>query len=150
MNSDLDIRAVPADFYTEHFNLYRRYLAGRHPGGGMDNPNAQQYQDFLTASWARTLFYEMRLRDRLLAVAVADQMADALSAVYTFYDPAFQVRSLGKFAVLYEIEAARALGLRWLYLGYWISSCRKMRYKNEYQPLEYFWEGHWTRRTPVF
>ncbi|MGQ0658333.1 MAG: arginyltransferase [Chromatiales bacterium] len=149
MNADLEVLATPPAYRSEHFELYRQYLAGRHPGGGMDHPNPQQYLEFLTSSWTTTLFYEMRLRGRLVAVAVVDQLGDALSAVYTFYDPQLQERSLGKFAVLYEIETARTHGLRWLYLGYWIAACRKMNYKIDFQPLEYFWEGSWTRRAPA-
>ena len=149
LNADLDIRVIPPDYHPEHFDLYRRYLAGRHAGGGMDDPTPQQYLEFLTSSWTATLFYEMYLDGRLVAVAVVDQLADALSAVYTFYDPELRDRSLGKFAILYEIDTARAQGLRWLYLGYWIAACRKMSYKVDFQPLEYFWEGRWSRRAPV-
>jgi arginine-tRNA-protein transferase len=149
-NTDLSVRPTPARFNTEHFDLYQRYLAGRHRGGGMDNPSPQQYLDFLTASWASTRFLEIRLGNRLLGVAVVDFLSDALSAVYTFYEPNEPARSLGKFSVLYEIEAAREAGLQWLYLGYWIEDSRKMRYKVDFQPLEYFWDGQWTRSRPSF
>lgn len=148
LNADLNVRTQPARFDCEHFDLYQRYISGRHAGGGMDNPSPQQYMDFLTAEWCDTRFMEFRLGSRLLAVAVVDVMADALSAVYTFYDPDYQRRSLGKFAVLQEIAAARAEQRQWLYLGYWIANCRKMRYKVDYQPLEYFWNGGWTATRP--
>lgn len=147
-NRGLRIKAVPSTFNDEHFALYQRYVARRHPGGGMDNPTPQNYMDFITASWADTMFYEMRLHGQLLGVAVADHMKDAMSAVYTFFDPDVPKRSLGRFAVLYEIHEARRLGLKWLYLGYWIRQCRKMQYKNEYQPLEYYHDGAWTRVEP--
>ncbi len=148
-NGDLGVRVVPARYSDEHFALYQRYLSGRHSGGGMDNPTPQQYLEFLTASWSTTHFHEMRLEDRLVAVAVVDVMADAYSAVYTYYDPDYPARSLGKFAVLHEILAARAAGVKWLYMGYWIRDCRKMSYKVAFQPMEYFWSGKWTREPPV-
>ena len=47
--------------------------------------------------------------------------------------------------MLKQIEWARTAGLPWVYLGYWIGECRKMRYKNEYAPLEYFLDGRWSR-----
>lgn len=147
-NEDLDIRYLPAAFRSEHFELYRRYLNVRHPGGGMDDPTPESYMSFLTCSWATTWFVEMRQGDSLLAVAVVDELRDALSAVYTFFDPDYANRSLGRFAVLFEIEQARRQGLNWLYLGYWISNCTKMRYKNEYQPLQYFRDGYWTDNEP--
>lgn len=148
LNADLALRILPAQYSDEHFELYCRYLRHRHPGGGMDNPSQESYVDFLLSTWAETLLIEFRHEGRLLAVAVADRMDDALSAVYTFYAPEEARRSLGRNAVLTEIAEARRLGLRWLYLGYWIEDCRKMRYKVEYQPIEYYWDGAWRRDVP--
>jgi len=89
------------------------------------------------------VFYEFRLRERLLGVAVVDHLHDGLSAVYTFFDPEETGRSLGRLAVLKQVELARALQLKWLYLGYWIEDCRKMSYKREYAPLEVLRDGQW-------
>lgn len=146
LNADLEIRTVAAQYRNQHFDLYCRYLQGRHPGGGMDNPTPESFMDFLTATWSDSEFMEFRYAGRLVAVAVVDTMKDALSAVYTYYDPLLAKRSLGRFAILKQIETAAERGLRWLYLGYWIKECRKMAYKNEYQPLEYYFEGYWTRQ----
>lgn len=146
-NLDLEVRAVRPTYRNEHFNLYRRYVSARHRGGGMDHANREAFLAFLTARWVETIFYEFRLSETLLTVAVVDRMGDALSAVYTFFEPDVPERSLGRYAILYEIAAARALGLDWLYLGYWVRDCRKMRYKNEFQPLEYYSEGRWKQRT---
>ena len=144
-NLDLAVSALPPEFDREHFRLYELYLAHRHAGGGMENPTPENYMEFLTSTWADTVFYEMRRGGDLLGITVADQLDDALSAVYTFYDPALYRRSLGRFAILYLIEKAREQGLDWLYLGYWIERCRKMNYKNEYQPLEYYSDNRWQR-----
>ena len=142
-NSDLKITKVPASFNEEYFDLYQRYIATRHPGGVMDSPDPGSYSNFLMTDWATTYFYEFRKINKLLAVAVIDEITDGLSAVYTFFDPNESHRSLGRYAVLAEIEAARNQGLEWLYLGYWIAACKKMQYKDEYQPLEYFYQGKW-------
>lgn len=148
MNADIDVRVLAARYREEHFELYRRYLQWRHPGGGMDNPSPESFADFLLSSWAETLLLELRIGATLVGVGVVDRMEDALSAVYTFYDPEYARRSLGRYAVLREIAHARELGLDWLYLGYWIDECRKMRYKVEYQPLEYYRDGQWRREPP--
>lgn len=142
-NSDLIIRALPAVFEQEHFMLYSKYLASRHPEGGMDNPTPESYMEFLTAPWTDTVFYEMRAGDRLIAIAVTDVMNDGLSAVYTFYDPDEATRSPGKFAILYQIEQARLAGLDWLYLGYWIQQSGKMSYKSEYRPQQMYVNNSW-------
>lgn len=145
-NADLQVFVKPARYEREHFALYRRYIAARHSGGGMDDPTPDSYMNFLTASWADTLFIEYRLGDELLAVSVSDRLTDALSAVYTFFEPTCHQRSLGRYAVLHQIQLARESDRRWLYLGYWIQACRKMSYKTEYQPLEYLRQGEWRRQ----
>lgn len=142
-NQDINLSVLPAVYNQEHFDLYKKYLCSRHPDGGMDNPVQETYMEFLTASWAETAFYEIRVSEQLVAVAVVDIMDDALSAVYTFFDPEYADRSPGRLAVLLEIEQARSLGLRWLYLGYWIENCAKMRYKSEYRPQQRFYNNNW-------
>lgn len=142
-NRDIVVTTLPPKYREEHFLLYKKYLESRHRGGGMDDPKPENYMDFLTSQWSETVFFEMRLEDKLVGIAVADIMENAMSAVYTFFDPDFNNRSLGRFAVLYQLEQAKIMGLRWLYLGYWIEECKKMNYKNEYQPLEYFVGNVW-------
>jgi arginine-tRNA-protein transferase len=53
------------------------------------------------------------------------------------------VRSLGTLAVLFQISLAQQLGMKSLYLGYWIEDCQKMSYKTNYQPLELLQENTW-------
>ena len=142
-NADLRVNPVAAAFDPAHFQLYRKYIEARHPGGGMDDPDPRKYLDFLTCAWSDTRFYEFRLNDQLLGVAVVDHLDNALSAVYTFFDPQQSERSLGTYAVLWEIELAQRLGLPWLYLGYWIKECPKMAYKGHYQPLQIWRDGRW-------
>lgn len=143
-NQDLRVEACPAIFKTEHFDLYRRYQRGRHPGGGMDDADPQKYIGFLTSRQIDTQFYEMWHDEKLVAVAVVDHLPDGLSAVYTFYDPSLSQRSLGTYAILWEIVQARAQRLPWVYLGYWIAASPKMAYKENFRPLEAYVHGHWT------
>ncbi|MGH8120046.1 MAG: arginyltransferase, partial [Gammaproteobacteria bacterium] len=144
-NQDLTVRTCKAMYNDQHQELYRRYVNHRHKDGGMDNPRAGTYLSFLSSTWMDTTFYEMRLANKLLAVAVVDHLDHGLSAVYTFYDPDETRRSLGTFSILYEINEARRRGLDWLYLGYWIKDCHKMNYKNDFKPLEYYRNGGWRR-----
>ena len=142
-NGQLEVIARPALFNDEHFALYRRYLAWRHNGGGMDNPTPQDYMGFLTSRSINTCFYELRDNGVLVGVVVVDSLMDSFSAVYTFYAPEYRRRGIGVYAILWQIAEAKRLGLSWVYLGYWISECSKMRYKGHYQPLEIYRGGHW-------
>lgn len=143
MNQDLKIGLRPTESDAEHFALYQRYLQQRHPGGGMDQHTLSDYSAFLTSRWSNTLSTELRLAERLVGVAVVDELDDALSAVYTFYDPELARRSLGTFAVLWQIEEAHRRGLHWLYLGYWVAASRKMAYKDRFRPFERFGPDGW-------
>ncbi|MDH5487889.1 MAG: arginyltransferase [Gammaproteobacteria bacterium] len=142
-NHDLSVIARPQAYHQEHFELYQRYQASRHPGGGMDDPDPQKYMNFLGSRNIETVYYELRRAQTLLGVAVTDILPDGLSAVYTFFDPDEKQRALGIFAVLWQVEQARVRQLPWLYLGYWIKECSKMSYKGHYRPLEAFVQGQW-------
>jgi len=144
-NSDLSVHSHAATFNDEHYRLYCSYIHSRHSGGGMDNPTEKDYLKFLSSSWSDTVFYEIRLHQRLIGVTVADRLRSGLSAVYTFFDPEQEKRSPGNFAILWLIAEARRLDLRWLYLGYYIPNCQKMSYKDRYRPLEAFVGGQWRK-----
>ena len=144
-NSDLDIRVVTSIDTDEHFALYSHYLELRHQNGDMYPPSREQYSAFLTSEWGCTQFLEFRLQEKLIGLAVCDKLDDGLSAVYTFYDATLEERSLGKYAVLAQVELAKHLGLAYVYLGYWIKRCDKMSYKTDYRPLELLINRRWMR-----
>jgi arginine-tRNA-protein transferase len=146
-NADLDARVVPAQRNEEHLALYQRYLRSRHSGGGMDDHGAPEFEQFLIGSWSEGRFLELRQHGshRLLGVAVTDLIDDALSAVYTFYEPEEAARGLGTFAILQQIEWARRETRSHLYLGYWIAGHGKMDYKRRFRPLEGFDGRQWRR-----
>ncbi|MGD8429138.1 MAG: arginyltransferase [Ectothiorhodospiraceae bacterium] len=145
-NRGVVIRALAPLYRPEHFELYRRYIAARHPGGSMDDPTEESYQGFLSTEWCDTEFLEMRENGRLLGVAVVDNLDGALSAVYTFYEPGEPRRSLGTLAILLEIREAARRGKDYLYLGYWIPQCERMAYKADFRPHEVLNEhGDWRR-----
>jgi arginine-tRNA-protein transferase len=146
-NEDLQVSEQPARFSEEAFDLYRRYLVGRHPGGGMDDAGREDFSRFLTSPWSPTRFLEFRLGSRLLALAVTDVTRYGLSSVYTFYDPDEATRGLGTFAILSQLRAAARLQLPHLYLGYWIDGHPKMGYKARFRPLELLRGNRWERIT---
>lgn len=143
-NADLSMRVL-TQLDSEHFALYRRYLSARHPGGGMDPDDAEAFHEFLGCRWGRTEFWEFRAAAQLLCVAVVDRVPRGFSAVYTFFDPEWTARSLGIYAVLTQIERARAEGLPYVYLGYWVEGSVKMDYKQDFHPLDVLNPGGWQR-----
>lgn len=144
-NQDLAISLTDNIHTRKHYALYANYISRRHQDGDMYPPSIAQYEAFLTREWGVTRYLEFHVGEQLLGVAVCDQLEDGLSAVYTFYDPDQERRSLGVFAILAQIEIARNQGLNYLYLGYWIKQCEKMRYKIQYRPLELLINRRWMR-----
>lgn len=127
----------------EHYALYESYINSRHSDGDMYPPTRDQYEDFLSSEWGVTRYVEFRSADKLLGVAVSDRLDQGLSAIYTFFTPNEPSRSLGVLAVLRQVELAQTLKLPYVYLGYWIRECDKMRYKNQYRPLDMFINNSW-------
>lgn len=142
-NQDLIVTELQDIASPQFFDLYARYINIRHPDGDMYPPTLEQFQSFLQTRSDSTHFYGFHAGEALAGVCVLDELDHGLSAMYTFFDPDMTERSLGVYAILWQIEKARRMNLPYLYLGYWIKACDKMRYKTEYRPLELLMGGKW-------
>lgn len=75
-----------------------------------------------------------RVDGKLVAVGVLDLLPHAVSSVYLFYDPDWQEWDWGKISALREIALVMEGGYEYYYMGYYIHSCIKMRYKGRFEP----------------
>uniref|UniRef100_A0A6E8W067 Arginyl-tRNA--protein transferase 1 n=1 Tax=Anopheles coluzzii TaxID=1518534 RepID=A0A6E8W067_ANOCL len=124
------------------FNLYKKYQTAIHN----DPPGAiEDYLDFLVKSPLKpfqgfgTFHQQYWLDDRLIAVGVIDVLPNCVSSVYFFYDPEYKFLSLGTYGSLRELAYTRSLYKEYpsisnYYMGFYIHSCPKMRYKSNLQP----------------
>lgn len=142
-HGNLVAREVPLSFVDSHYALYKRYQQVRHPGGGMDDDSHEQYAHFLLQSRVDTRLLEFSEAGVVRMVSVIDLLDDGLSSVYTFYDSDMPRASYGTYNILWQAAQCRALGLPYLYLGYWIAESRKMAYKAAFHPIEGFVAGQW-------
>ena len=141
---DLVRAEVAAEATREQFALLRTYLDSRHPGGGMSDMGLFDYVAMVEETPVETQIIEYRQQDgTLIACALTDRLKDGLSMVYSFFHPGEDARSLGTFMILDHIRAARALGLPYVYLGYWVRGSDKMDYKVRFQPLEALGQNGW-------
>ncbi|XP_016400437.1 arginyl-tRNA--protein transferase 1 isoform X3 [Sinocyclocheilus rhinocerous] len=81
------------------------------------------------------------LDGRIVAVGVLDILPSCVSSVYLYYHPEFSSLSLGTYSALREIAFTRQLQqqspkLAYYYLGFYVHSCPKMRYKGQYRPSD--------------
>ena len=144
----LDARELPLAFVESHYELYARYQATRHAGGGMDEDSHEQYAHFLLQSHVDTRLVEFSDEGGLRMVSLIDFLDDGLSSVYTFFDPDIPGASFGTYNILWQARRCADLGLPYLYLGYWIRNSRKMAYKTRFRPIEGLIDGEWRALDP--
>ncbi len=141
-HQDLRVELRDLEFIPEHYRLYQEYQHTRHAGGGMDNDNEDEYCNFILNSTVPAVLVEFYQGDALKMVSLVDVVPDALSAVYTFYANDAGA-SYGTYSILWQIQQARRIGRPYLYLGYWIEECQKMRYKTHFRPYQILRNGQW-------
>ncbi len=143
-NLDLTVKTLPPKALDEHYDLFCRYQDNRHGGGEMADMSYSEYRGLVEESPIGTRLAEFRKSGgELAAVCLYDELANALSAIYTFFEPSLAKRSLGTYMILWLAETCCMVGKDHLYLGYWISDCTKMSYKARFRPLEKLERGVW-------
>ncbi|XP_017073262.1 arginyl-tRNA--protein transferase 1 isoform X2 [Drosophila eugracilis] len=128
------------------FALYKKYQISIHN----DPPKDQEaYEDHLKQTPIKnekslgapemgygSFHQQYWLDDKLIAVGVIDILPSCVSSVYFFYDPDYSFLSLGTYGSLREIDLVQSLAenvpeLKYYYMGFYIHSCPKMRYKGK-------------------
>jgi len=145
-NGDLRAGHAPALATAEQYRLFATYQASRHGDSDMARMAMADFAAMIDEGRADTSLVEARdASGRLVACMLTDRLGDGWSAVYSFYDAALEKRSLGTFMILGLIARARAEGMPYVYLGYWIAQSRKMAYKARFRPLEALGRDGWYR-----
>lgn len=151
-NSDIEVTACKPWTTSEQYDLLRRYLADRHPGGGMADMDDGDFADMVEQTPVRTYVIEYREPSsagrpgKLIGACLSDQQADGLSMIYSFYDVGPDARkSLGTYIILDHIVRAARAGLPYVYLGYWVDGSSRMDYKRHFHPLEQLGREGWRR-----
>ncbi|TSN48458.1 Arginyl-tRNA--protein transferase 1 [Bagarius yarrelli] len=159
--SESQVRLVPVstedpDFlasYKQSAELFARYQMAIH-GDDPFECDESQFKRFLCDSPLEaetspdgpdtgygSFHQQYWLDGRIVAVGVIDILPTCVSSVYLYYHPDFAFLSLGSYSALREIAFIRHLQkqspkLSFYYLGFYIHSCPKMRYKGQYLPSD--------------
>ncbi|XP_016298495.1 arginyl-tRNA--protein transferase 1-like isoform X1 [Sinocyclocheilus anshuiensis] len=139
--------------FDASYQVYKLYQMAIHKDPP-DKPTESQFKRFLCDSplEAETApdgpdvgygsFHQQYWLDgRIVAVGVLDILPSCVSSVYLYYHPEFSSLSLGTYSALREIAFTRQLQqqspkLAYYYLGFYVHSCPKMRYKGQYRPSD--------------
>ena len=144
VNRDLGGQVVAARATPEQFRLFWSYQRQRHGDSEMAGMSYADYRAMVEDSPVRTAIAEFRdAAGRLRAASLIDLLDDGLSAVYSFYDPQQERRSLGTWSILWLVEECRRRARPYVYLGYWIADSPKMAYKARFTGLERLVPGGW-------
>ena len=156
--NNFEVKLVPSadsETFASHlqseFSVYRSYQTTIHKDKKKEL-TSKQFERFLVHSPLRysdlrpdsqhkggSFHQQYWLNGELIAVGVVDILENCLSSVYLFYDPKYSFLSLGRISALYEIMFTRSIhsaheDFKYYYMGYYIHSCPKMRYKADYRP----------------
>jgi arginyl-tRNA--protein-N-Asp/Glu arginylyltransferase len=146
-NRDVEISIGRPLATPEKLALFQRYLSARHDGQmtGSVEEFSSLYDSPIT-----TLELAFRTGGRLLGAALADLEPQALSAVYSYFEPLEGRRGLGVLSILTMLDTCRTRGLEHLYLGFHVAGCPKMSYKASFRPHAILSEdGTWSPCAPA-
>ncbi|KAL3881818.1 hypothetical protein ACJMK2_028210 [Sinanodonta woodiana] len=137
--------------YEESYEVYRKYQMVIHK----EKPHEcskHSYGEFLLSSplepkygrggipMGYGSFHQQFILDgKIICVGVIDILPNCVSSKYLYYDPEYDFLSLGTYSALREIAFVRELNkhskdLQYYYMGFYIYTCPKMRYKGQYFP----------------
>lgn len=154
-NSDLVATACDPWATEEQYALLRAYLHHRHPTGGMSGMDGYDFAEMIETSPVDTVVVEYREPSvdgkpgRLVGACLTDRQADGLSMVYSFYDTGPGARpGLGTYIIVDHVLRAAEVGMRHVYLGYWVKGSPRMDYKGRFSPLEALTAHGWRPISP--
>eukprot|EP00058_Branchiostoma_floridae_P013548 XP_002599036.1 hypothetical protein BRAFLDRAFT_104268 [Branchiostoma floridae] len=135
----------------ESYELYKKYQIAIHKDEPdkctmkqwtrflVDSPLQEEHKPGTPACGNGSFHQQYWLDGKLIAVGVLDVLPNCVSSVYLYYDPDYYYLSLGTYSALREIALTRQLHetaprLEFYYMGFYIHTCPKMKYKGNYDP----------------
>ncbi|KAI8086376.1 arginine-tRNA-protein transferase-like protein 1 [Halteromyces radiatus] len=141
----------PSSFTEEKYALYYKYQQQVHHDKPSDI-SKEGFRRFLVdtpmelervndqVTWGS--YHQKYILDgTLIAVAVLDILPHCVSSVYYMYDTDYSFLGLGNYSALREISLTQEYhlsipDLKYYYMGFYIHSCEKMKYKAKYHPSD--------------
>ncbi|KAL5115999.1 Arginyl-tRNA--protein transferase 1 [Pleosporales sp. CAS-2024a] len=142
-----DVTLEPATFTVEKYDLFHHYQRNVHKEKPSEISQAG-FKRFLCDSPLPNTSRQVngkeqllgsyhqcyRLDGRLIAMSVLDLLPHCVSGVYFLYHSDYEQWHFGKLSAIREAALALDGAYQYYYMGYYIHSCTKMRYKGDYHP----------------
>ncbi|MRJ03335.1 MAG: arginyltransferase [Epsilonproteobacteria bacterium] len=138
-NRETEIFIQSPSLTFDHVELYNRFHKFKEKKSGwkyVEMDLETYYSEFVVGAhdFGKEVLY---FHDgKLVGVDLIDILEDGISSIYFFYDPDYQRLSLGIYSLLVQINLAKMLKLKWIYLGYWVDGCPSFAYKTNFRPYQ--------------
>jgi arginine-tRNA-protein transferase len=142
-----EVTLEPASFTSEKYKLFHNYQQNVHKEKPSEisetgfkrflctSPLPKSSRDVNGKTQLLGSYHQCyRLDGRLIAMGVLDLLPHCVSGVYFLYHSDFEQWHFGKLSALRETALTLEGGYEYYYMGYYIHSCTKMRYKGDYSP----------------
>jgi len=143
------------DTFLQSYEVYKAYQMEIH-GDKPEKCSQDTFKRFLcdppfkSDDHLGAFHHQYWLDGVLVAVGVIDVLPECISSVYFYYHPKFAPLTFGTYSALQEILLTQSLSvqhpsIKWYYMGYYIHTCPKMRYKGAFSgsyllcPKKYTW-----------
>lgn len=143
---DLSVQIERPIMDNDRLSLFNLHRTQRNLGEPDHEYRASDYESFLVDTCScDTVELSYWAGDSLIGVSIVDCGERSLSAVYTYFDPAFSKLSIGTFSILKQIQYARATGRQYVYLGMYVAENKHLNYKARFMPQERYIGGSWVK-----
>ncbi len=136
-NRDTKVLIQTPSYSERHLEIYKAYHKSQAQKKGWDyfDIDEESYKDlYVKGAFEFGKEIQYFVDDLLVGVDLIDILEDGISTIYFYYDPNYAHLSLGRYSIYKEIEMAKALGLSWVYLGYYVQDCPSLNYKDNFKP----------------
>jgi len=150
LNKDLVLKKKVVNLNNQRFKLFKEYCQARHNEGQMKEMNMQEFENFFYKAPNKIEIYDLiDKKKELYGSILLDILEDGYSAVYSFFNPTYNTRGLGKNLILRIIHELKLKKKTYLYLGFWVKESKKMSYKMSFDSVQLFVNGKWLSKNLV-
>lgn len=127
-NKNIRIEIGPLEITDDLLDLYKRYRLFK-----FNDVDADLYTTIHGHSGANpfeSVLLSCYDEDRLVAGGILDMGKISAAGIVSFYDPAYEKSSLGKFLIYHKILYCQQIGLKFFYPGYVLTGVPEFDYKH--------------------